>query len=451
MSITSARLGLPYLMPAQAQKHVTHNEALRLLDALAQLVIEDVEIQVPPVNPTDGSVYALGSAPSGEWIGQAGQLAYRTDDSWLFVQPEDGWRAWDRAAVALRTYQGGQWHVASPNLQNTLGLGIGTTFDGANKLSVAAGATLLSHDGTDHQLKLNKATTGDTASLLYQNGFVGHAEMGLTGDNDFHIKISPDGSSWVEALVLDAASGTASGTAVQSTTTDASNEKLLRVGAFGLGSTEHMPLAGDANLATTSGAYTTLESTLNVPSPTTASLIVSRSYSVIQQSYYEADNRVWARRSTNTGVTWTDWDLISGPMVGPVSVTAGKPSGSTVEHGENANGRYTRWADGTQICWVQDVDMGSIMATGTGTYSYPYRTDVAIDVTWPAVFSMPPIAEGVVHLEGTGLSPWAQMLILNVAQPATTNGWFSLRASRSARNTEAGNAKASFIAVGRWN
>jgi len=37
MTDTTAILGLPYLLPSQAQKHVTHNEALRQLDALVQL------------------------------------------------------------------------------------------------------------------------------------------------------------------------------------------------------------------------------------------------------------------------------------------------------------------------------------------------------------------------------------------------------------------------------
>lgn len=30
---SSPNLQLPYIMPSQAQKHVTHNEALRTLDA----------------------------------------------------------------------------------------------------------------------------------------------------------------------------------------------------------------------------------------------------------------------------------------------------------------------------------------------------------------------------------------------------------------------------------
>ena len=41
MSDTTTHLGLPYLLAAQAQKHVTHNEALRLLElrvALARVL-----------------------------------------------------------------------------------------------------------------------------------------------------------------------------------------------------------------------------------------------------------------------------------------------------------------------------------------------------------------------------------------------------------------------------
>jgi len=41
MSDTSTHLGLPYLLEAQAQKPVTLNEALRLLDAMVQLSVVD--------------------------------------------------------------------------------------------------------------------------------------------------------------------------------------------------------------------------------------------------------------------------------------------------------------------------------------------------------------------------------------------------------------------------
>lgn len=86
-------------------------------------------------------------------------------------------------------------------------LGVNATADTTNRLSVAAPATLLNHDGNGHQLKLNKAAASDTASLLYQTGFSGRAEMGTTGDDDFHFKVSADGSTWKDAIVIDRSSG----------------------------------------------------------------------------------------------------------------------------------------------------------------------------------------------------------------------------------------------------
>ena len=71
----SAILGLPYLLPSQAQKHVTHNEALRLLDILVQLSVEALDADTPPPVPAEGAVYALGPAPVGAWAGQPGQIA----------------------------------------------------------------------------------------------------------------------------------------------------------------------------------------------------------------------------------------------------------------------------------------------------------------------------------------------------------------------------------------
>ena len=205
MSDTSARLELPYLAPSQAQKHVTHNEALQRLDALTQLAVEEVEATTPPAVPDDGALYALGVSPTGDWAGAAGQLAYWSSNAWLFFAPRDGWQAWDKATGTMRVFQGGTWEPLNTDLQNLDGVGIGTGFDG--RVQDLAVATLLSHDGGGHQLKLNKAATSDTASLLYQSSWTGHAEMGLTGDTDFHIKASSDGTAWNEALVVDAATG----------------------------------------------------------------------------------------------------------------------------------------------------------------------------------------------------------------------------------------------------
>jgi hypothetical protein len=49
----SPNLGLPYIMAAQAQKHVTHNEAIRSLDVLVQLSVVDRDLNGPPSLPAD--------------------------------------------------------------------------------------------------------------------------------------------------------------------------------------------------------------------------------------------------------------------------------------------------------------------------------------------------------------------------------------------------------------
>ena len=48
MSDTTTNLQMPYILAAQAQKHVTHNEALRLLDGLVHLSVRGAARTAPP-------------------------------------------------------------------------------------------------------------------------------------------------------------------------------------------------------------------------------------------------------------------------------------------------------------------------------------------------------------------------------------------------------------------
>jgi len=42
-------------------------------------------------------------------------------------------------------------------------------------------------------------------------------------------------------------------------------------------------------------------------------------------------------------------------ILGTVSQSGGVPTGGVIEKGSNANGQYTKFADGTMICWYQDT------------------------------------------------------------------------------------------------
>lgn len=83
-------------------------------------------------------------------------------------------------------------------------LGInGAAGDATNPLSVRGPGSLFDGDTGGHQVRLNKATVGQTVSFLFQRAFSGRAEFGLIGNDDFELKVSPNGSAFQQALVVD--------------------------------------------------------------------------------------------------------------------------------------------------------------------------------------------------------------------------------------------------------
>lgn len=93
------RLALPLLAAGQAQKEVTHNEALMRLDLLAQAVVESADLATPPGSPVPGQCWIVASGGTGAWAGCDDQLAGWSASGWIFAVPQAGWRAWavDRA------------------------------------------------------------------------------------------------------------------------------------------------------------------------------------------------------------------------------------------------------------------------------------------------------------------------------------------------------------------
>ncbi|MCE0506209.1 DUF2793 domain-containing protein [Roseivivax sp. GX 12232] len=225
---SSAALSLPFMAPSQAQKHVTFNEALRRLDLVTQLAVTARDLDTPPVAPEEAARYIVGAAPTGDWAGHAREIAEFESGGWRFTPPASGWRAWVVAEARLLVWDGAAWQDLEPELQNLPGIGINATSDATNRLALAAPATLFTHEGAGHQLKINKAAAGDTASLLFQTNWSGRAEMGTAGSDAFALKVSPDGASWTDALVIDPATGHVSGAAVQATPGDATPGRLMR-------------------------------------------------------------------------------------------------------------------------------------------------------------------------------------------------------------------------------
>src|SRR5690625_3828836 len=122
----SPKLGLPYLEMSQAQKEITHNEALARLDALVQARALGQRDAPPPGPeedpPEEGDLYIVGPTPSGAWIGHAGELA-AWYGGWIFLAPQPGWSLLEAGSGRQLTFDGSAWQAVPPVQIPSLGNG----------------------------------------------------------------------------------------------------------------------------------------------------------------------------------------------------------------------------------------------------------------------------------------------------------------------------------------
>jgi hypothetical protein len=113
MADDTPRMGLPLIAAAQAQKHVTHNEALRKLDAVVQIGVISVGLNAPPASPAEGDSYIIGATPTGAWAARPQCVAVWSSGAWLIYNPVTGWLAWDASTQSIRVFTSGTWGIAS--------------------------------------------------------------------------------------------------------------------------------------------------------------------------------------------------------------------------------------------------------------------------------------------------------------------------------------------------
>ena len=201
-------LKIDYLFQNQANKEVIVNEAFLKIDNFINTGAISQSVSTPPSNPSDGDLYIIGAAATDDWSTHEGKISYYSaSKGWVIVEPNEGMSLWVNDEDLLYTYDGSAW-IATGKVEELDKLGINATADATNRLAVKSDAVLFDNDGDDSQVKVNKNSAGDTASHLFQSNYSGYAEFGLTGDNDFHIKVSPDNFSTVyDALVVDKDNG----------------------------------------------------------------------------------------------------------------------------------------------------------------------------------------------------------------------------------------------------
>ena len=257
MSDTSTHLGLPYLLAAQAQKHVTHNEALRLLDAMVQLSVLDRTRTTPPASPADGDRHLVASGATGIWAGWDLNVAFWVDSVWMRLVPRPGWLVWIAAEQVFIVWNGSAWDP------------VGVPQD----VSDAIFSLVNDADPTKKAVfSLSGITTGTTRTFTLPNTSSELAILAgtqtFTGNKTFSGTLTASGTVTVSAA--SASIGTATTTATYGMGTGATTTGVTKTVNLGTGGASGSTTVVNIGSATAGAGGTTV---VNTPTVTFANAV----------------------------------------------------------------------------------------------------------------------------------------------------------------------------------
>jgi len=257
MSDTSTHLGLPYLLAAQAQKHVTHNEALRLLDAMVQLSVLDRTRTTPPASPADGDRHLVASGATGLWAGWDLNVAFWVDGVWMRLVPRQGWLVWIAAEQAFLVWNGTVWDPVG--VPQDVSDGIFSLVNDADPTKKAL-------------FSLSGITTGTTRTFSLPNTSSELAILAgtqtFTGNKTFSGTLTASGT--VNVSATSASIGTATTTATYGMGTGATTTGVTKTVNLGTGGASGSTTVVNIGSATAGAGGTTV---VNTPTVTFANAV----------------------------------------------------------------------------------------------------------------------------------------------------------------------------------
>lgn len=114
------RWALPLLASGQAQKEITHNEAIGTIDRLLHLAVLSRSIATTPTQPGAGDAYIISASPTGVWSGAAGKLASFDGFGWIMSDPKPGCVAWVADEQQFAVYADSGWLIGGWPAQGLL-------------------------------------------------------------------------------------------------------------------------------------------------------------------------------------------------------------------------------------------------------------------------------------------------------------------------------------------
>jgi len=208
--MTTPNLALPYLAAAQAQKHVTVNEALDHLDGIVQLSVISSTLTAPPATPSEGDRYIVAASATGAWAGWDGSVAHFSGGAWLRLTPKTGWIAWDQGAGGIVTYDNVNGWSALPTGGGSGsggGLVMLPVINGDFETGDAAGWTVtLGTAAVSDWTAISYAVAGTSiarnGTYIFSGGEGTAAQARITAHQDIDISGDTSGLYWLTADLM---------------------------------------------------------------------------------------------------------------------------------------------------------------------------------------------------------------------------------------------------------
>lgn len=106
--------------------------------------------------------------------------------------------------LSIRTSADGSGFSPAVHIDTATGhIGLGAAGDAGNRLVVKGTSALFDAETDDFRFVFSKKTSADDAAMVFQSNYSGRALIGLLGSDDFVFTVSPDGSTYEQALVID--------------------------------------------------------------------------------------------------------------------------------------------------------------------------------------------------------------------------------------------------------
>ncbi|MGV1013716.1 MAG: DUF2793 domain-containing protein, partial [Methyloceanibacter sp.] len=172
----SAKLRIPYIAASQAQKHVTHNEAMTLLDTLVQLSVLDKDLTAPPGDPEEGDTYIVATGATGAWTGWDQRIARYIDGEWRSYLPGQGdgagWLAYVLDEELLYRFDGTDWDTALESFRPNAAVDAIAGRAAYNGEAAAFSVLVIADSGNDNKptlyFKLSASSADWSAGITWQ-------------------------------------------------------------------------------------------------------------------------------------------------------------------------------------------------------------------------------------------------------------------------------------------